>query len=56
MIVVMIISSSNVLFVRDTTRNLTVKQKFIKGGKILFVSIAINRILSQIIRENGQKS
>ena len=56
MIAVMIILSSNVLFVRDITRNLTVRQKFIKEVKMLFVSIVINRIRNQIIRENGQKN
>ena len=56
MIAVMIISSSNVIFVRDITRSLTAKQKFIKEDKTLFVLSAINRILSQIIRGNGLKS
>ena len=56
MIAVMITSSSNVIFVRDITRSLTVKQKFIKEGKMLFVLSAINRILSRIIRGNGRKS
>ena len=56
MIAEMIILSSNVLFVRDITRNLTVKQRFTKEDKMLSVLIAINRIPNLIIRENGQKS